>query len=1438
MNPQDLALYRKYVQPKLGESNTLGGLQLAGTLAAGMGAQAINGLGRMQGQDTNIQPPELGKAGIEAVKSIAPMYYDIKNGPIGKAAGWMGDRYGEGVNQDADLVSRYLGPEAGGEVAALGAVAPMAIGPGGEGKAAEEAIAPSVTRALESATAPRDAIHNSTMSALDREGVATKRSAEVEPRSLSTVPAPDSHLAGLIPDDATVFTAKHPETGEVQGFAATVPRNGGHQMLDIHVNPVYRRQGIGRDVYNAAVAHAHEQGMPLFSDTQVSPEQMANVMHTGHSVDFNPTATEGTDIDGDPVLKSGNGQPVYTIHAPTPADDAQPGEHPHGSWIQNQAGEAGFPSGYQAPQELEDFVRNNAPAHRVDPNGPANWEELQASRDEPVMPVNPQSAEHSIYSDTPTNIAFRAWHDKLHLDLNAGFDHDGELKVAQEHLRQAQAAGLSDESQRALWADTWETFKHHEDTGSFPSDPRSFVADKMKQQFPGDGSMLNIGLNQGTEGQPGFRQMHPQEAQDAVESTGAGVTRASLLTPEQHGVSEPTAVISTDRALPEPAMQHILAQTQQSAIPQRTNAGATSMHVAPGHEQIAKEQGWDQFNPEYFRDHDGSTAPAADSDGAPPSEPPPGGMAEGGEVGTALGGLGELMAKYAPSADDHIAAAKAHGDRARDLMQSAGSEKTETAAASNMQARSDHTKAAQAISNGDANADALSKRAVRSSQLAAANEKVAVPPEAPPSAPPPGGMAEGGEVGTALGGLGELMAHYAPEAEPLAEHVANQGGVTYSPTTGALHNTGTVSELDPAATVSLDHPPAAEDIHSFLMDNQDTLSDPSNPGAVMHVTSDGQGNHFMHVGQHEPDMPAQTPHDLVDKYMNDPSWQKNALVSDTAASRPLDEYDRMGSTPIPRTEWTPGTPTVTNAVRTHTPGIYGPTKDVVDQAAAIAAKSPEDPLMKQLFGVTRQDLSDIGMGRQGNLLGQPPDFVGSPGGAESVRNVMNPQNAQRLVDALEYAKTKPELATGMQGWYVMDPAYKRIEQLVGGDTDKAKKLFDQLNTYQAVSSPQTPVDRELQVAGLAHYMQNSGRWNEYERLADAQKHDQEASDLKDQTTHIYHNSQNVPAMNRYNERGVIGSVPMQAPKAYTYGEASNVPDIGNQTRTPVGDTHFAGALGLLDTRTRADPKGSLKTAELQTLAPWFRSQVADRVGMESVPAQAMLWGIFAPQTGVRSGIGMPKLELMTQEIRNLAEKYGVSPEDARDHFLMGTRPARAFAEGGPVLSTLADIVAKYAPDMKPVGNTLYRGTEAGTPGAALRKSSDGEMGPGIYYTQHKWLASSYGGGPKASVKNGTREVHEAEVGPLAPEHVAYAWQPAADAGTGKTTYITSSTGDLLHTYDPLGNGPEAVQSRQAIPGVMQQNGVKVLVGHDSGIAGNQVSVIDPSILKVNQPAAP
>jgi hypothetical protein len=112
------------------------------------------------------------------------------------------------------------------------------------------------------------------------------------------------------------------------------------------------------------------------------------------------------------------------------------------------------------------------------------------------------------------------------------------------------------------------------------------------------------------------------------------------------------------------------------------------------------------------------------------------------------------------------------------------------------------------------------------------------------------------------------------------------------------------------------------------------------------------------------------------------------------------------------------------------------------------------------------------------------------------------------------------------------------------------------------------------------------------------------------------------------------------------------------THTPVGDTHFVSGLGLPDVRTASDPMGSITTPELQTITPWFRN-VADRAGMEAVPAQANLWAAFGRETGLRSPPGIPKLEFVARHIGDeLAPRLGVSPEDARDFYLLGTRPGQ------------------------------------------------------------------------------------------------------------------------------------------------------------------------------------
>lgn len=64
------------------------------------------------------------------------------------------------------------------------------------------------------------------------------------------------------------------------------------------------------------------------------------------------------------------------------------------------------------------------------PNAPNSLEELKKAWDgHGHMQVSRDNSTDTIYDDAAGNWAFRAWHDKTHLLLNAGFDRKGELAV-------------------------------------------------------------------------------------------------------------------------------------------------------------------------------------------------------------------------------------------------------------------------------------------------------------------------------------------------------------------------------------------------------------------------------------------------------------------------------------------------------------------------------------------------------------------------------------------------------------------------------------------------------------------------------------------------------------------------------------------------------------------------------------------------------------------------------------------------------------------------------------------------------------------------------------------------------------------------------------------------------------------------------------------------
>jgi hypothetical protein len=349
--------------------------------------------------------------------------------------------------------------------------------------------------------------------------------------------------------------------------------------------------------------------------------------------------------------------------------------------------------------------------------------------------------------------------------------------------------------------------------------------------------------------------------------------------------------------------------------------------------------------------------------------------------------------------------------------------------------------------------------------------------------------------------------------------------------------------------------------------------------------------------------------------------------------------------------------TVDNPLRNAYPGVYK-RPDVIAQEAA-AKVAPEDPMLKQLFGVTRDDLYEMSK-RQGNVPGFIPGASVNPKGSAAAESVMTPRNEQRLLDVLSEVKNKaPELYTGMHGWYTMDPQYHRMVELMG--EEKAKQMYHRLNTFGGIESPNLPVPVEFNRASAANWLAEQGRmpdWIKYGGLPDKANVAGMPQDMIGVPGRVGHQRAST-SQQKFMDTGEHGMI---SPKAPPYIQASSVPELGFQTDLPVGDAHWSRFLGLPDVRTSKEVSASVSTPELQQLAPWFKEKIAGASGLESVPVQAILWGAGSPQTGVKTAIGAGKLELQAIEIAKAAKRMGVSPETARDLILMGK--ARAGKKAG------------------------------------------------------------------------------------------------------------------------------------------------------------------------------
>jgi len=401
--------------------------------------------------------------------------------------------------------------------------------------------------------------------------------------------------------------------------------------------------------------------------------------------------------------------------------------------------------------------------------------------------------------------------------------------------------------------------------------------------------------------------------------------------------------------------------------------------------------------------------------------------------------------------------------------------------------------------------------------------------------------------------------------------------------------------------------------------------------------------------------------------------KKNPMrVTDQDAFDQLTEMTMNGPMAFAPAGITKKIATVMNPERIAFPDIYKNPRELVQEAASRVA--PEDPLLKQLFNVSRQDLFDISQQgtRAGNITDAPFKTAKNPKGAAHAQQVMNPRNVQRLQDIVAEAKQQPELYKGMASWYTMDPLYKRFVDIYG--PDRAIGEYNKFNTLTGMASPGSEVLTELNRGTAANMMDTLGRFEDFRKFGGVSEFKRGADfppELAGVIGHPYHSTAQAGPMGKYLASGLLE---MDSAKVPSYIVASGVPETGFQTRFAVGDAHFSRLLGLPDVRGATTkkgvptiPKASASVPEMVSIAPFFRQKIAQPMGIEAVPAQAVIWGAGSGATGVTSPIGAPKLELLAQQIGETAMRLGVSPETARDMIIRGQTYAGGLSKGGLLL---------------------------------------------------------------------------------------------------------------------------------------------------------------------------
>lgn len=108
--------------------------------------------------------------------------------------------------------------------------------------------------------------------------------------------------------------------------------------------------------------------------------------------------------------------------------------------------------------------------------GPNSLDELKAatSQGSRLFPVYAGHSDRTIYNSPRINLLMRAWHDLVHLELDAPFTYEGELAVGRAQLQHPSIDGADS---ILLHADIIGQIEFYAAIGTFPDDQRGFVLD-------------------------------------------------------------------------------------------------------------------------------------------------------------------------------------------------------------------------------------------------------------------------------------------------------------------------------------------------------------------------------------------------------------------------------------------------------------------------------------------------------------------------------------------------------------------------------------------------------------------------------------------------------------------------------------------------------------------------------------------------------------------------------------------------------------------------------------------------------------------------------------------------------------------------------------------------------------------------------------------------